>query len=102
MKRAGWKEEDRALSVRAAIAQAGQVAWHSPSQGTLNEGRNAAKAKRRATYYGRPWISPRAGCARPTKAVAPAVGQRNADSRRKAKNRKPGKVSKHTERFRAS
>ena len=77
--------------------KAGRVVWHS-SQGTLNEGRNAAKRKRRATYFGRPWVNPRAGCARPTKPVR-AWGP-TAESRRKAKNRKPGKVSKHTLRFR--
>lgn len=101
MKRAGWKDEDRALSVRGEIAQAGRVAWHSPSRGTFNNGRNAAKAKRRAPQFGQPWVNPRAAVPRPTKPVAPAEGHPHRESRRKAKNRKKKPVSAHTQGFRA-
>ena len=85
MKRAGWKEEDRALSVRGEIAQAGKVAWHSPSRGTFNEGRNEAKAKRRAMQFGQPWVNPRAMVARPTKPVRPAANKRRRAMTAKAR-----------------
>jgi hypothetical protein len=56
--------------------KAGKVVWHSPSQGTLNEGRNAAKRARRARQFGSVWVNPRAGCQRPTKPVRPVVNAR--------------------------
>lgn len=46
MKRATWKDEDRALSVRAEIAQHGRMVWHE-SRGTLDQGRNKAKRAKR-------------------------------------------------------
>ncbi len=66
MKAANWKEVDRALSERA---KGFSIAW---DRGTFNEGRNKAKAERRAIRYGSGWSNPRATVQRPTKAVAPA------------------------------
>ena len=63
---------DRDLSERATRIR---TLWPA-SQGTLNEGRNQAKRERRAIYFGRPWINPRAMVARPTKPVRPAANKR--------------------------
>lgn len=98
MKTATWKEEDRALSERA---KAFSIAWDPKIQGTYNEGRNKAKRERRAMQFGSVWANPRAQVARPTKPVSTA-GTISAESKRKRKNRKAGKVSEHTLRFRIS
>lgn len=76
------KDEDRALSERA---KGFRIAWDPVMQGTFNQGRNAAKRRRRATHYGPTWINPRAMVARPTKPVRPAENKRRRAMTAKAR-----------------
>lgn len=79
------KQEDRFITVRAEIAKAGRVAWHSPSRGIFNEGRNQAKRARRAVYFGQRWVNPRAMVARSTKPVRAAENMRRRAMTAKAR-----------------